>query len=197
MIRRKILVVLCLFAVLTVSYGLFVTALYDRITWAPGLGFGLPFYNSTVEASGNLYLKSFFWDTDNASSVTWRNVHMSTGEEWDALTVNSNVNVTFSVVNNRELAYSVPGVGTQVLRGVSDPLSVTVDGVLLSDSDYTFSGGALTIDSAVSTVDVIFGGSDVSAEDALAVGVLFGVIAIAVCIVFVYQRKRKEDNLSE
>lgn len=194
MFKRKRVLLLCgvLIGVLVLVSVFAVTALYDGFVWAAGLGFGLPFYNSTVEASGNLYLKDFFWDADNASSVTWRNVHMSTGGEWDSLTVSSTVNATFSVVNDLELTYGVPSVGTQVFRGVTEPLSVTVDGVL-TDA-YTYSSGVLTIDNASSTVDIVFAGSGLSVDDAIAFAVLFGVVAIAVCIVFVYSRRRKQDG---
>lgn len=193
LLRRKVVLCCLGLAVLICFFSVFAAAtLYDRMVWASGLGFGLPFYNSTVEATDNLYLKSFYWDTSNATSVTWRNVHMSTGEEWDSLTVSSDVNVTFSVVNSLELTYGVPGNGTQVFRGVTEPLSVTVDGALVSD--YTYTSGVLTVGNASSTVDIIFAGSGLSVEDAVAIGVLFGIIAIAVSIVFVYSRRKKQDE---
>jgi hypothetical protein len=163
------------------------------IAWTPGLAIGLPMYNSTIEASDTWFFSQFQWDDANASRVTFSNTRMDTGAPFTTLGVETTVNMSFSSLGESKISYLVEDDGTQIFSGVTEPDSVKVDGVV-TDVGWNYNSGTLAIIGASTSVEVLFA-QGLTADDAVAIAIAFGVIAIAFAVVFgiVWSRKRNED----
>jgi hypothetical protein len=193
-----IISVLCLCFLLSYkAYGTFY-----REDWAPGLGFGLPAYNSVIDADNHLYLSGHTWDTLLASQVTFSNLYMDTGPAIPTLTVSTNQNITFSTINNQEISYTVAANGTQVFSVVSEPLNVTLDNLDKPNSwIYDSSSGILRVTNATSNATILFSSvtsniNTLTTDDVLGIAVAFFAIVIGICVALVYSKRRKEDNQS-
>jgi hypothetical protein len=170
---------------------------FGLMAWTPAdgvnFGFTLPYYGSVLTVNAILYCSSYLWDDVNASSVTFSNVYTSGGLSFSYLSMSSNVNATFDTISSDKLSYSVVANGSQAFSGTSAPSSVTVDGDG-AYSDWSFVSGVLTVNNASASVVVLFDVSAISAEDAVAVAVVFGVIAICVVAGLIFIRRKKNDG---
>lgn len=155
------------------------------------IAFGLLAYNSYVLADDYLYISYWEWSADD-TAITFYDVYMNTGEAIYALKIETNINATFSMISNRQLTYIVSGNGTQIFNGVLEPSSVTIDGVLTDNFTYSEANESLIINSAVSTVDIVFQSSGLTADIAVVLVIVFGIIAIAVALIFAISKRRSD-----
>jgi hypothetical protein len=186
----------CLALAVLVVYGAYwstTQATSGLIAWDTGLTIQLPAYNSTVGADDTLFFSQFQWNTSNATQVTFSTVRMGTGSPISALGVSSDVNMTFDSLATDKFSYLVNNVGSQNFTGVTEPDSVKIDGVLTT-SGWTYNSGELKVDSATTSVEVLFNVGLLTSEDAVAIAIAFGVIAIALAVVFSYVRKKRNDD---
>lgn len=193
MVKRFLQATIIAALVMIICCGIFYAqATTSLFAWDTGVGFGLPYYGSVIDADDTMYLSQFSWDATNASSVSFKDVRMGPETPFSVFTVSSDVNVTFTRLDVGELTYSVFDVGTQNFTGVTEPLSVKIDGNL-TDSGWSFTGSTLSVEGAASTVDVVFGGSLLTADDAAALAIVFGLIAIAVCVALIMLRRNSNE----
>ena len=186
----------CLALAVVVVYGAYwstTQATSGLFAWDEGLTIQLPAYNSTVGADDTMFFSQFQWNTANATQVTFSTVRMGTGSPISALGVSSDVNMTFNSLATNQLSYLIADVGSQNFTGVTEPDSVKIDGVLTS-SGWTYNSGVLKVDSATTSVEVLFNVGLLTSEDAVAIAIAFGVIAIALAVVFSYVRKKRNDD---
>lgn len=173
-----------------------VKADYSGLILAPDdegdiLALALLAYGSYIMADDYCYISGWEWSDDN-TSITFSEAYMSTGEAIENFTIETDVNVTFSMVSNRQITYSVPNNGTQILTGVLEPVSVTVDGSLTDNFTYTEGTQNLIINDAVSTVDIVFT-AGLSVYDVIPIIVVFGMIGLAVALIYAVRHKRGDD----
>lgn len=188
----------CSFLLLAVLLCSLVTvkADYSGLIIAPNddgdiLALALLAYGSYIMSDDYLYIYSWDWNAAN-TSVTFTDAYMSTGEAIDSLEIESDVNVTFSMVSNRQITYSVPSNGTQTFTGVLEPASVTVDGVLTDNFTYTEATDSLIINGALSTVDIVFQ-FGLSVYDVVAIVIVFAMLGLAVALIYAVHNKRRDD----
>jgi hypothetical protein len=182
-----------LVAVLAVASLGAVSASANLIAWGAGLGISLPHYGSVVDASDTLFFSQHQWNSVDATAVSFNDVRMGTGTTISTLTVSSNVNVTLNIVSQDHLSYSVFQSGSQNFTGVTQPQSVKIDGNLTS-SGWSFSGSTLEVTGASSTVDVLFQSSNMTADDAVAIAIAFGIIVLGVSVALIFMKARKSDS---
>ena len=159
------------------------------IALAPGVGVGLPFYDTVLDATANLYFTQLTWDDTDATTATFSGVRMGSGSSFATLGVSSDVNVTFTTVNAGSLGYLVGDVGSQNFTGVQQPVTVTIDGTATTEN-WTYSSHVLSVENAVSTVEVTFA-TGLTVDDAIAIAVVCMVVAICVAVVFMKARKNE------
>lgn len=155
------------------------------------LALALLAYGSYIMADDYFYISGWEWSADN-TSISFSEAYMSTGEAIENFTVESDVNVTFSMVSNRQITYSIPDNGTQIFAGVLEPVSVTVDGSLTDNYTYTEATQNLIVNGALSTVDIVFT-AGITVYDVISIIVVFGLIGLAVALIFAVRNKRGDD----
>jgi hypothetical protein len=188
-IRLTVVLALAIVAVYGVHW---CTASSSLIAWSPGLAIGLPFYNSTIEASDTLYFSQLQWNVENASKATLNNVRIDTGAPFASLGIDTDANMTFSMLGQSKVSYLVEDSGTQIFSGVTEPDSVKIDGVL--SESWTFSSGTLTVTGAITSVEILFN-QGLTADEALAVGVSISIaVALAIGVAFGMFRRRRDDD---
>jgi hypothetical protein len=188
--------IIFLFLFCLILMPLTVKADYSGMNIAPDsegdlIAFELLAYNSYVLADDYFYISGWEWSADN-TSITFSEAYMSTGEAIENLTIESDVNVTFSMVSNRQITYSIPNNGTQIFSGVLEPVSVTVDGSLTDNYTYTEATQNLIVNGALSTVDIVFT-AGITVYDVIPIIIVFGLLGLAVALIYAVRHKRGDD----
>jgi hypothetical protein len=172
-------------------------ATFYREEWQVGLGFGLPAFNSTIDADASLYLNQHSWNQINASEITFSNVYMDAGPAISSLTISSTKNMTFSTINNQEISYSVVANGTQIFSKLSEPLNVTIDGIDKPNAWSYSASGVLTMNNVTSNAVILFSSAAFGSDDILGTAVAIAIVvsmSISVALIFMFRRRSSDDD---
>jgi hypothetical protein len=178
----------------------------SQMEWQTGLALQLPAYNTTLEASASWYMDSFTWNDANASTLTFNETYMLGGTRIPSLTISSqNANLTFTELSfYKETRVIALGSSTAhiTLEGYTkEPTIVTIDGVENSTFwSYNALTDTLTLAPTLNGSSLIvldYGAAPLvtlTAEDAAAIGVVFGVVALSVGVGVTFVKRRENKD---
>lgn len=162
---------------------------------SPYFDYGLTGYNTKIATSNYLYCNTFAWNDANATELDFTHVSMVGGIYMAKLNVSViNGNLTFNSLGLAGTNFDLENSGSPVnvtLAGFgSEPNKFEVDGSTFHNYTYTSSSDRLTFTTSGSNVKLEFSGFTI--DDAVAIGLVGMLIAIAVCIALIYVWRTKQ-----
>ena len=198
--RFKFLVTLLLIATVSIISGVAYTSSQTTpFKLDPEFVYVLPAYNTSIGFDSYVYCDKYGWNDDNATNFLLYNTYMASGTSINTLQVSAvDGNLSFTTLNRYGCSFTLSNFGGNAnisLVGFGqEPNDITIDSVSSSNYTYTKSGDILTLLTNGTSVVITYPGSSFTADDAVAIAVALTVVAIGVCLAFIFVMRGRQQN---